>query len=375
MNFCKLFFGWIICAGFSTFIFGQTPTPKPLEDKEIKVFTEEIKLNFSAFDESGGFVNSMQKEDLVILENGRIHQPTSLQRIPANVFIVLDTGGDFREVKNINNLREITKKLVDNLQATDSISLVQYYDQAEILVEPTTDKALILNALEKKLTFGKRSNFPAMIDLVKKTVEKSALDNCHLILITDGLNAFADLNQKEETFKKILGTAINFHVISLTQMGMKAIGYKRKVWREGEHKPKRMPEEVENEIRKTISGFSKEDLGRTFGPPRLFSIVLDPKMRREAKQKVLDLAQSEADLAAFAENTNGEIFIPDSIAEILAKTVVLARNIDSQFVLTYTPKRALSDLTEDEFRLIEVTSRRSTISIQGKRLLFVKAVK
>ncbi len=88
---------------FTLFSFGfaaqaQTPTPTPAEQTE-KIFTEEIKLNVFASDSSGKFVSDVKKDDLVITEDGRLHQASSIKRIPANVLIVLDTGVEMRQIK------------------------------------------------------------------------------------------------------------------------------------------------------------------------------------------------------------------------------------------------------------------------------------
>src|SRR5688572_30210275 len=81
------------------------PTPPAAEETE-KVFTEEIKLNVLAFDEEGKFVSDVRKEDLVITENNILHQASSIRRIPANVLIVMDTGGEMRQIKSINQTRD-----------------------------------------------------------------------------------------------------------------------------------------------------------------------------------------------------------------------------------------------------------------------------
>src|SRR5687767_4792462 len=71
-----------------------TPTPTPREDDTERVVTEEIKLNVVAFDGQGEFVGNVNAADLVVTDNNILHQPTSVRRIPANVLIVMDTGGE-----------------------------------------------------------------------------------------------------------------------------------------------------------------------------------------------------------------------------------------------------------------------------------------
>src|SRR4051794_22233083 len=84
----------------------QTPTPPP-EDETIRVHTEEIKLNVLAFDEKGNFFRDVTPADVVITENNILHQPASVRRLPANVLIVLDTGGELRSVKSLDKTRSV----------------------------------------------------------------------------------------------------------------------------------------------------------------------------------------------------------------------------------------------------------------------------
>ena len=55
------------------------------------------------------------KEDLVINEDNVLHQADSIRRIPANVLIVLDTGGEMRMAKSINQTRKTAFGLIDSL--------------------------------------------------------------------------------------------------------------------------------------------------------------------------------------------------------------------------------------------------------------------
>ena len=106
-NFIFLFFAIFVIFGVSVFAQKPEPTPPPIKDDPVeKVFIEEIKLNISALDKAGNFVDDLKKEDVVIVEDGRLHQPSSLRRIPANVLIVLDTGGEMRRAKSLSQTRK-----------------------------------------------------------------------------------------------------------------------------------------------------------------------------------------------------------------------------------------------------------------------------
>ena len=152
MSFQKVSLFLAVLFAFSLFANAQTPTPTP-DDTE-KVFTEEIKLNVLAFDESGKFASGVTKDDLVIVEDGRIHQASSVRRIPANVLILLDVGNEIAGAKRNKITSEAAIALVNSLQTEDSVAVMQYGDKVEFISEWTTDKKSLVPLLdEKKLGF------------------------------------------------------------------------------------------------------------------------------------------------------------------------------------------------------------------------------
>ncbi len=342
----------------------QTPTPTPKDDDTEKVFTEEIKLNVLAFDESGKFASSITKEDLVISENGRLHQATSLRRIPANVLIVLDVGNEISYAKRNKWTALAAASLVNALQPEDSVAVMQYGDKVEVLAEWTQDKAFLNKVLdEKKLGFGKRSVFNQALDFAVKFFQKTPLENRHLILITDGIDSFNDQKTRDSAMKNLLSSDINVHVISYTVLQQAAIEPKKSIWQKGEPTPKRLPEEV-------IIALPPQQQ-QILRMPRLGSINTDRAMIKKRKEESAKLKSSEQFLTTLAEDTNGEIFLPETMEEMEQKTSTLAKNIDSQYVATYTPKKPLTESTDGEVRNIEITSRRTDVQVQGKRKFVV----
>src|SRR3954471_9510404 len=122
------------------------PTPTPRDEIE-RVNTEEIKLNVLAFDENGAFFPDVTANDIVITDNDVLHPPSSVRRIPANVLVVMDTGGELRAVKSLEQTRRVAKAVVSSLRSGDSMALLQYSDQADIVQEWTNDKQQMLSAI------------------------------------------------------------------------------------------------------------------------------------------------------------------------------------------------------------------------------------
>lgn len=355
------FFLLLLVVLFAVSANAQTPTPTP-DDTE-RVLTEEIKLNVLAFDKNGAFVSGLSKDDVVISENGRLHQATSLRRIPANVLIVLDVGNEISYAKRNKITSEAAISVINALEADDSIAVMQYGDKVEILAEWTEDKAFLYKILdEKKLGFGKRSAFNSALDSAVKFFQKAPLENRHLILITDGVDSFNDQKLKESAVRNLLSSDINVHVISYTTMQKNAIE-KTNGWQTYEPKPRRLPEEV-------IIALPPQQQ-QILRMPRILSKNVDGPMLKKRKEETAKLKASEAALTSIVEDTNGEIFLPETKEEMFEKTATLARNIDSQYVATYTPKKPLNEAADGEVRNIEITSRRSDVQIQGRRKFVV----
>jgi hypothetical protein len=258
------------------------------------------------------------------------------------------------------------------LQIDDKISVFQYNDKIEMLSEWTTDKARISNVLEKKLGFGRRSVLNQALEAAIKYFYQTPLENRHLVLITGGTDSFNDQVLKDLVSKKLIASDITIHFISYTQFQQNVTKSQKSIFQEGEYKPKRMPDEIVETLPKPIRGNSKKqevtprDMARM---PRLGSITLDRERNRRGKADSEQLETGEQFLTKITEDTNGELFLPESFDEMIEKTATLAKNIDSQYVVTYVPKRPLKDSPAGEIRQIEVSSRRAGLQAQARRKL------
>ncbi len=135
-----------------------TPTPTPSDDDPVRVITEEVKVNILAFDEDDNFFTDVKPEDLVINENDILHQAASLRRLPANVLIVMDTGGELRSIKNLDQTKKTARAVINALRPDDSVAILQYADSVQLLEEWTTDRNR-LYASVGRAKFGRRSVF------------------------------------------------------------------------------------------------------------------------------------------------------------------------------------------------------------------------
>lgn len=355
--------------GFSVLSFAQNPTPTPPEQVE-KIDTEEIKVNILAFDQSGNFAESLSKEDVVINENGRLHQANSLRRIPANVLLLLDVGNEISYAKNQKTTFKTAKTLIENLQENDSVAVMQYADKVELISDWSKNRQETMLNLTKKIGFGKRSIFNEALNQAIDFFKSSPTENRHLILISDGIDSFNRKENKDLAYGKLFASDINVHILSYTKMQQQVIAEKQKVFEKGNPRPQRLPEEVLITLpRDPTLPIDQQEMARL---PRLGSINIDFAMMKKRRAQAAAIKQSESALSVIADNTNGEIFLPEDNEEMIEKTEALAKIIDSQYVLTYTPKRALSESPDGEERIIEVTSKRAGVNVQARRKLIVR---
>ncbi len=340
-----------------------TPTPTPKDEDALRVDTEEIKLNVTAFDENGEFVGDVKGSDLVITENNILHQPSSVRRIPANVLIVMDTGGEMRQVKSLDQTRRTARAIVSALRPEDSIAVLQYGDTAEIVVEWTTDKAQVSRAIGRT-KFGRRSVFVDALNLATDFLLKNPLENKHLVLITDGTDSEGNLAGKKRAMQRLLSTEISVHVLSYAQMEAVDIAPRTKMVTNSPP-PKAMPDEVAAQLPNGVRDVATA--------PKFKTINLDRTLLRRLKARKTDLENSEKQLESLAENTNGTAIIPESLDEMVEKTALVAKVIDASYVLTYIPKVPVAETRGVAERNIEVTSKRPGLLVQARRKLVVNS--
>ena len=332
-----------------------TPTP-PKEDDTERVETEEIKLNVVAFDDGGNFFRGVKETDLVITENNILHQPSSVRRIPANVLIVLDTGGEQRRVKNLDQTRKTARALVASLNPGDSIAIMQYSDTAEIVGKWTTDKEEVSKIIGKT-NFGHSSVFASALDIARDFFAESPMENKHLVLISDGTDTMSGDAAKKLAIQRLVATDISVHVVSYSRMEATDISSRTKSVTNSAPPPA-MPPEVASGLPNGV-----RDVATT---PKAKSINLDRKQLRSLRSRKADLLNSERQLDALADSTNGTAVNPQTFDEMVDKTALIAKMIDASYAVTYIPKVPIAN-GSPSVRNIQVTSRRRGLLVEARR--------
>ena len=340
-----------------------SPTPPIDDDVPVKVFTEEVRLPVIAVDQFGHYDPTVVPDDILILEDGVAQQIASVRRIPANVVLVLDTGGELSGLgglsKRTSLTRDVALELLRRLSVNTSVAAMQFNNSVTVLQPWTTDRLSLVKALKTKLSSGKRARFADAVAAAAELLKDRPEGTRHVVFITDGVDTPGGKIDRAQAFKKLAATRSTIHIISYTALV-----------REKPAKP--AGADAIRQVPVSRDPISSNDPtlppGTTRSPAYVYhSITFDPAMKRQRKAYEADIKKSQQVLTTLAEETGGQIFLPISGEQMLEQAREAAREIGSEYVVTYRPKRALAFSTPGEYRKIEVASRRVGLSLRSRR--------
>ena len=359
---CSLALIFLVCVHLSA----QAPKPKssptpPVEPKpedQVKVFTEEVRLPVNATDTYGHYDPTLEVDDVLVLEDGVPQQIKSVRHIPANVLLILDTGGDSNGLsglsKKTSTTRDVALRVISRLREGDRIAVLQSSNQAELLQPWTSDVDKIAHVLKCQLFANKRSRILETITKAAQLLSDQPEGSRHVILITDGVESPGGKVAVDEAIKQLAGARATVHIISYTE-------FVRQTY---DKQPSNVPRGIacSDQISSNVPTMPP---GATRPPSS--GIRFDPAMRKVRKAYEAETRKSERWLTDLAAETGGQIFLPVSTAEMIAKGEEVARDIGAEYVVTYRPTRPLAEAEPGEYRRVEVASRRVGLYLRSRR--------
>ena len=361
----------------TTNIFSQQPTaspapspsPSPAIDQDtIRTVTEEVQLTVTALDGNDRLDPTLELADILVLEDRVAQELTSARRVPAHVLILLDTGGEINSAKRVRLTREIARNLVTNLNPHDEVSIMQFNNKVEVLQNWTIDRQALLQALDTKVMSGKRARFFDALMASATHLDDRPQGNRQVVMITDGVQSPGERVDRDAALKRLQASNAVVHVISYTVFSQPATTHDRKLTRNRDKSL--VPDEVVESLPRTPD----YDALRRAHEPGGVIVDLDPERRKRIKQYEEAMRASEKQLNAIAEESGGRMWLPESAAAMIEDGANAARLIDSQFVVTYKPRRPLATAREGEVRRIEVASRRVGLNLVSRRQFVVPGV-
>lgn len=346
----------------------QTPSPTPAPtppisdaQEKVKVFTEEVVIPVTAYDDSGHLSAALEPQDILVFEDDVPQTVRSVRRIPANVLLLLDTGGELNPAMSASTTREIAKRLISNLRTGDRVAAIQFSGHLELLSDWTTDRTQVIRALETKLISGKRPQLIKALFAAAQRLKEVPAGTRHIVLITDGVDSSDDAAALNEAIRELLDANVTVHVIGYGALGRKKIDKQNPLVK------------ITNKKRKSAKDIADELMYPNQQQEakkwkKIYVIVdTDFEMRKKRDAYKEATEQSEVWLRSLAEETGGLAFVPRSVKEMAPQADEIAREIDSQYVVTYTPKRPLAEATVEEYRRLNVAAGVIGLHVRARR--------
>jgi VWFA-related protein len=339
------------------------PTPPDDQEQSIRVFTEEVRLPVKATDQYGHYDPSVVPDDILVLEDGVAQQIRSVRHIPANVVLVLDTGGEMSGLGGVSKKTSLTRDaataLLNQLSENTWVATMQFNNSVELIQPWTRDRQGIVKALKTKLSTGKRARFSDAIVAAAQQLNDRPEGSRHVVFITDGVDTTGNRVDRAQAFKKLAAARATVHIISYTEFVRQ--------------KPARKSDSARiQQVPTSHDPITTMDPTQAPGTTRspayvLNRITFDPAMKRQRKAYEMEVATSQQTLTGLADETGGQIYLPKTADEMIAQAKEAAREIGAEYVVTYRPKRPLAEAERGEYRRIEVASRRVGLSLRSRR--------
>ena len=271
----------------------QADDQKLDRENTIKLSTDLVVLDVSVVDQNNNQVFDLKKEDFQVFED-KVSQPIedlSRTEVPVSLGLVIDTSGSMRSKLQI--VSDAALGLVKQMRQDDEAFVSQFKAEPELLKEFTSDRQELEEAIDEMFTSGGTSLLDALIATADYAHEKGKHRRKALIVITDGLERNSSVKEKEvlESIK-------------------------------------------EDEVQIYLVGFidEEEETKSFFG--------------KSPAKKAREL------LTRLADDSGGRAFFPRDIAEMPGIAARIARDIRTQYLLSYYPTNEQRDGT---FRSVKVT--------------------
>jgi Ca-activated chloride channel family protein len=248
---------------------------------------------------------NLGKEDFSVFED-RVKQTinnVSREEVPISMGLVIDTSGSMKT--KLQTVSDAAISLIKQMRLDDEAFVASFKTEAELVQDFTDDRRELEEAISELYTSGGTSLLDAIIATADYGHSKGKQRRKALVIFSDGLEKNSSVKEKEV---------------------MEAI--------------------KEDEVQVYLVGFIDEEMEEK----SLF--------RKSPAQKAKDL------LSRIADDSGGRAYFPKEVSEIPAIAAQIAKDIRTQYVVSYYPSNENRD---GAFRTVQVT-----INSQGSRKLIAR---
>ncbi|HKV42843.1 MAG TPA: VWA domain-containing protein [Blastocatellia bacterium] len=312
-------------------------------ERPIRLRVEEVLLPVTLHNTISSKLPRLDASDFKIVEDGAVHQVTSVARRPASVVIVIDNSNTTMSYKDINLNMELALKVVPLLGESDRVAALTYGDKVEVVSGWTTDKQAVLDAIKWKCKPGIKSHFYDALLYAGEHLLASVPGPRIVILISDGVDSFnADVMEKARM-------SLNKCRATLYFVCQNAV------------------------ILKDLKPYA-------FGPAALYAMFIskDP-LHDDARQRLLILRHYAHELEAsvytlddLARESGGQVWNPATLEGFKGSSDALIKEVGAEYLISYISRRQPND---EDFHPVQVSSTIPGVEIRTRRGVYANSEK
>lgn len=256
--------------------------------------TDLVLMDVQIIDQENQVIyQTFKKEDFTVFED-KVKQEienVSREEVPLSFGMVIDNSGSMRS--RLQVVSDATISLIKQMRDDDEAFIARFFTETELMQDFTPDKKELEDAVAEMYTSGGTALLDAIIATSDYAQERGKNRRKAIIIISDGLDRNSAVKERQ--------------VIEAVK---------------------------ENEVQLYLVGFiDKDELkGGVFG--------------KSPEKKAMEL------MIRLAEESGGRAFFPTDTAEMPAIAAQIAKDLRTQFVLSYYPSNEKRDGT---FRNVKVT--------------------
>lgn len=168
----------------------QNPASNPqksADDDVLKVETALVTIPVSVLDARGRFVANLAKQDFKVFEDGKEQEIEyfAAAEQPITVALVLDTSPSYEQ--RVGQVQNAAIAFVNQLKPNDTVTVIEFDANINVLCEPTVDRRKIEKAIRKADIGGGTSLYDAVDDAVTKRLSRIEGRKA-VVLFTDGVD-------------------------------------------------------------------------------------------------------------------------------------------------------------------------------------------
>ena len=262
------------------------------KDGKIVLDTDLVLLDVKVVDQNNTPIMDLKKEDFIVYED-KVKQTidnVSREEVPVSFGLVIDTSGSMKS--KLQTVSDASVSLIKQMRVDDEAFVASFKAEPELVQDFTSDRRELEDAISELYTSCGTALLDAIIATADYAQEKGKQRRKALVVISDGLEKNSSVKEKEV---------------------MEAI--------------------KEDEVQVYLVGFIDEEMEEK----SLFG--------KSPAKKAKDL------LSRIADDSGGHAYFPKDISEIPAIAAQIAKDLRTQYVVSYYPT---NDKRDGTFRTIQV---------------------